>query len=66
MTSPPPSHKDFPWANFIATKYLCSSPLTCHSEGAERPKNLINTQKYQILRSAPDDKMAWRRDLNST
>jgi hypothetical protein len=37
---------------------------TCHSEGAERPKNLINTKKYEILRCAQDDNMALRRALN--
>ena len=42
---------------------LCESPLTCHSEGAKRAKNLVITRKYKILRSAPDDKMALRRDF---
>ena len=37
----------------------------CHSEGAERPKNLINTRKYKILRFAQDDNMAIGRSLNS-
>jgi hypothetical protein len=35
---------------------LCGSPLICHSEGAERPKNLITTRKCEILRGAQDDK----------
>jgi len=39
--------------------------LSCHSEGAKRPKNLITTSKYKILRCAQDDKMAIRRGLNS-
>ena len=30
-----------------------------------RPKNLISMQKYDILRSAQDDKMALGGDLNS-
>ena len=30
--------------------------LTCHSEGAERPKNLISKRKCEILRFAQDDK----------
>ena len=42
----------------------CESPLTCHSEGAERAKNLITTRKYEILRSAQDDNMAFRSGLN--
>jgi hypothetical protein len=47
----------------IPIRDLCESPLTCHSEGAERPKNLINTRKYEILRSAQDDKKVFRRGL---
>ena len=43
---------------------LCESPLTCHSEEAKRPKNLITTSKYEILRYAQDDKMDFRRGLN--
>jgi hypothetical protein len=43
---------------------LCKSHLICHSEGAERPKNLIITGKHEILCSAQDDKMVFRRGLN--
>ena len=39
-------------------------PFTRHSEGAERPKNLLDTRKYEILRGAQDDKMACRRVRN--
>jgi hypothetical protein len=42
---------------------LLKSP-TCHSEGVERPKNLVNSRKKEILRSAQDDKMALGRALN--
>jgi hypothetical protein len=42
----------------------CKSHLACHSEGAERPENLLITRKYEILRSAQDDKMVVRRGLN--
>ena len=42
---------------------LCYSPLSCHSEGAERPKNLISTRKYEILHCVQDDKMAFCRGL---
>lgn len=28
----------------------------CHSEGEKRPKNLVITNKYEILRLARDDK----------
>jgi hypothetical protein len=31
-------------------------PRNCHSEGAKRPKNLVITCKYEILRFAQDDK----------
>jgi hypothetical protein len=34
-----------------------------HSEGAKRPKNLITTRKYEILRFAQDDKQAFRKGL---
>jgi hypothetical protein len=33
-------------------------------KGAERPKNLTTTRKYEILRSAQDDKMVFRRGLD--
>ena len=36
---------------------LCSSPLTVILRVAARPKNLIETRKGEILRSAQDDKM---------
>ena len=49
---------------FIPKRDLGESPRTCHSEGAERPKNLINTRKYEILRFAQDDTMALRKALN--
>jgi transposase-like protein len=39
---------------------LCESRLTCHSEGAKRPKNLITTTKHESLRCTQDDKMALR------
>jgi hypothetical protein len=48
-----------------ARRDLCSSLLTCHSEDAERPKNLITTGKYEILRSAQDDKIALGRALKT-
>ena len=41
----------------------CESHLTCHSEGVERPKNLITTRKYENFRFAQDDKMAFCRGL---
>jgi hypothetical protein len=47
----------------ISSCDLCESPLTGHSEGAERPKNLMNTRKYEILCYAQDDKMVIRRGL---
>jgi hypothetical protein len=34
-------------------------PLTCHSEEAKRPKNLLTTNKYGIFRCAQDDKMVF-------
>ena len=43
---------------------FCESPLPGHPEGAERPKNLINTGKQEILRFAQDDKMALSRPFN--
>jgi len=43
---------------------LLKSPHTCHSEGAKRPKNLLNTGNYEILRGAQDDKMAFYRLSN--
>jgi hypothetical protein len=33
-------------------------PLTCHSEGAGRPKNLPVLSQDEILRSPQDDKIA--------
>ena len=36
----------------MPSRDLCESPLTCHSEGAERPKNLMGTSKCEILHSA--------------
>jgi DNA modification methylase len=50
-----------------ASHYIKLRPLrksrTCHSEEAERPKNLITTSKSEILRYAQDDNMAFRRGL---
>ena len=41
-----------------------ANAIICHSEGAERPKNLISTREYEILRSTQDDKMALGRGLD--
>jgi hypothetical protein len=49
----------------IANRDLWESPSPCHSEGAERPKNLKKTRKCEILRFAQDDKIAFRRGLES-
>jgi len=38
-------------------------PLACHSEEAQRPKNLLNTRKYEIFRCAQDDKIVFAKVL---
>ena len=48
---------------FNLNRDLCESTPTCHSEGTERPKNLISRWKYEILRFTQDDKMALGRGL---
>jgi len=50
----------------LPSRDLCESPPTCHSEGAERPKNLITMGTCKILRGARDDNMAFRRGLKSS
>jgi hypothetical protein len=53
-----------PRVPLIPGRNLRASPLAGHSVREKGPKNLITTRKYDFLRFAQDDKMAWRRALN--
>jgi hypothetical protein len=48
----------FPQTREIPGQYprgdLCENGLNCHSEGAKRPKNLINTRSFASLRVTKD------------
>ena len=45
----------------VETSAKVPSPVILRERS--RPKNLINTKRYEILRTAQDDKMAFRRGL---
>jgi hypothetical protein len=55
----------FPGGDIVAlpSRDLCEYGLPGHPAGAAQSKNLISTRKYEILRFAQDDKMAFRRFL---